>query len=55
MSMEQLQDDLADALQSDLENGVKWLNEMAAKEFYTNYPALGKVIAAILCNEYTNS
>ena len=39
-------DALSDALQSDLENGVKWLNERAAVEFLTKYPALSAVIRA---------
>ena len=39
-------DALSDALQSDLENGVKWLNERAAAEFLTKYPALSAAIRA---------
>jgi hypothetical protein len=39
-------DALSDALQSDLENGVKWLNERAAVEFLTKYPALSAAIRA---------
>jgi hypothetical protein len=45
-ALEEVDDYCQYALQSDLENGVKWLNEEAAKEFFKNYPeiadALGK-------------
>jgi hypothetical protein len=37
---EAILDLLSDALQSDLEHGVKWLNENAAKEFEEKYPKL---------------
>jgi hypothetical protein len=37
---------LSDALQSDFENGVKWLNEQAAAEFGKMYPALAAAIRA---------
>lgn len=36
-----------DALASDLENGVKWLNEHAAEEFKRKYPALVKAMEAL--------
>jgi len=42
---EQCGDALSDALQSDLEHGVKCLNENASREFHEKYPAL---IAAII-------
>jgi hypothetical protein len=35
-----IQDIFSDALQSDLEHGVKWLNENASKEFHEKYPQL---------------
>lgn len=41
---EQIMDNISDALQSDLENGVKWLNEKASEGFSKKYPALLKVI-----------
>ena len=37
---DQCGDLLSDALQSDLEHGVKWLNEKASKEFHETYPML---------------
>lgn len=42
------QDDLSDALQSDLENGVRWLNESAAAEFKRKYPALNAWIGKFM-------
>lgn len=36
--------EISDALQSDLEHGVKWLNEEAAEEFERKYPALNRVL-----------
>lgn len=39
-----------DAFQSDLEHGVRWLNDKAAKELATNYPkiyAFGEVLASM--------
>jgi len=36
-----------DALQDDLENGVKWLNENAAKEFHTKYPHLSSALTEL--------
>lgn len=47
MNIEQIQDLLGDALQSDLENGVAWLNEQASAEFHKNYPALSEAISDI--------
>ena len=41
---EQIMDNILDALQSDLENGVKWLNEKASDDFSKKYPALYQVI-----------
>ena len=37
-----------DAIQSDLEHGVKWLNERAAEEFHKKYPAISKVLGQIM-------
>ena len=39
-----INDRLQDALQSDLENGVAWLNEQASLEFASKYPELLKAI-----------
>lgn len=40
-------DEIDMALQSDLEHGVKCLNERAADEFTRNYPELNKWIAEL--------
>jgi hypothetical protein len=42
--MSRLQEELHDALYSDMEHGVKWLNEEAALEFTQKYPALNVFI-----------
>jgi len=42
--LKEISDRLDDALQSDLENGVRSLNEKAAESFRRNYPALNDVI-----------
>lgn len=51
--LEQISDRLDNALQSDLENGVRSLNEKATESFKRNYPALNDVITWIhnLCME----
>jgi len=48
MSIENIQDLLSDAFQSDLEHGVKCLNEEAAKEFVKRYPSLNETIGIIM-------
>ena len=48
MTIETIKDKLAEALQSDLEHGVKWLNEQASKEFTSKYPQLVGVIEYIM-------
>lgn len=39
---ERIQDEFSMSVQSDLEHGVKSLNEKAAKDFQANYPELNK-------------
>jgi hypothetical protein len=39
---EQIEDEWSMCVQSDLEHGVKSLNETAAKEFHKNYPEIVK-------------
>ena len=45
--IEAAHDAWADALQSDLENGVRSLNEAASKEFHEKYPEMAKLGEAI--------
>ena len=47
MTIEQIQDMLSIAVQSDLEHGVRWLNEEAAKEFVAKYPEINKALNRI--------
>lgn len=46
-----LQELLSDALQSDLEHGVKSLNERASREFKLHYPELNAAIKEIMSFE----
>jgi len=45
---EQLYDDLCDAWQSDMEHGVKCLNEKAVDDFKNNYPELNVMISRFM-------
>ena len=51
-TLDDLQDALSLALQGDLENGVRWLNEEATAKFIQDYPSLNKVIGEIMDLEY---
>jgi len=42
-----IQDMFSDALQSDLEHGVKRLNENASKEFHEKYPELTQALCRL--------
>jgi Asp-tRNA(Asn)/Glu-tRNA(Gln) amidotransferase C subunit len=42
-----IQDMFSDALQSDLEHGVKCLNENASKEFHEKYPELTQALCRL--------
>ncbi len=46
-ALEEVDDLYFDALQADLENGVKCLNEAATAEFHAKYPELAKLPDAI--------
>ena len=48
MKLSELQDRLSYAYQMDLENGVAWMNDHAAKEFKKNYPDIAEMIGLIL-------
>lgn len=45
---EKWQEKFSDALQNDLEHGVKWLNEVASGEFRQGYPALNRVLLELM-------
>jgi len=44
---EGFQEAFSDAMQSDFENGVKWLNEECVKEFKQKYPEIWDTIGMI--------
>ncbi len=46
--LEYWQDKFSNALQSDLENGVKWVNEMASLKFTNDYPELSGVLSEFM-------
>jgi len=48
MNLEDIQQELSTALQLDLEQGVAWMNDEAAKLWQTEYPTLNEVIGKIL-------
>ena len=50
---EAISDEYAARLQGDLENGVRWLNEVAASEFHKKYPQLASFNAWL--NERENT
>jgi c-di-AMP phosphodiesterase-like protein len=49
-----IDDMFMDAVQNDLENGVKWLNENASREFNKNYPEISKFAETIRTKYLTN-
>ena len=48
MKLSELQDRLSYAMQMDLENGVAWMNDHAAKQFKEHYPDLHEMISLIM-------
>jgi hypothetical protein len=47
-TLELVQRMLNDAIETDFEHGVKWLNEQSARDFRQNFPSINKAIAEIL-------
>tara|TARA_R100000995_G_scaffold83154_1_gene58409 strand:+ start:787 stop:960 length:174 start_codon:yes stop_codon:yes gene_type:complete len=47
MRLSELQERLSHAYQMDLENGVAWMNDHAAKQFKEHYPMIWEMIALI--------
>ena len=47
MKLSELQERLSYAFQMDLENGVAWMNDHAAKQFKEHYPAIWDMISLI--------
>ena len=48
MSIEEIQDLLSDAIQTDWEHGVAWMNDEAAAEFKRKNPAIWEAITKIM-------
>ena len=48
MTLEEIQDKLSSAMQSDMEQGVAWMNDEEARFFRTHYPELNRVIGEIM-------
>jgi hypothetical protein len=46
--IEDIQDDLHDALATDLEHGVAWMNDKAWEQWRKDYPTLSRAIQKIL-------
>ena len=47
MRLSELQERLSHAYQMDLENGVAWMNEQAARDFKKHYPGIHEMLALI--------
>jgi len=43
-TLDEIQDKVSIAVQVDLEHGVQWMNEEAAKEFHETYSEISKVL-----------
>lgn len=52
MNIHEVNDLLSEALQADLEHGVKWLNEEAGRRFTQDYPYLHEALVKIADAEY---
>ncbi len=48
MSIEEIQDLLSDAIQTDWEHGVAWMNDEAAAKFKKLYPTIWEAITKIM-------
>jgi len=47
MKLSELQEQLSHAYQLDLEHGVAWMNDHAAKQFKEHYPGIHEMLALI--------
>ena len=55
MKLSELQERLSYAYQMDLENGVAWMNDHAAKQFKEHYPGIHEMLALIFDLETIDS
>ena len=51
MNTQELQDAFADAMQTDWETGVAWMNDAVADEFKKTYPTIWGVIFKVMMAE----
>ena len=54
LNTEKLQDAFADAMQTDWEHGVAWMNDAAADEFKKTYPTIWEVIRKVMMAEVSD-
>ena len=52
MNIQELQDEFADAMQTDWESGVAWINDAIADEFKKKYPTIWGVISRVMMAEF---
>jgi len=48
MSIEEIQDIIREGISWDFENGVAWMNDLAAEEFKKQYPKIWESLITIL-------
>lgn len=48
MNLEEIQEKLSDAIQTDWESGVAWINDEIAAEFKKKYPTIWAAISEIM-------
>jgi hypothetical protein len=48
MNLEEIQEKLSDAIQTDWEYGVAWINDKVAAEFKQKYPTIWNTISEIM-------
>ena len=48
MNLEEIQEKLSDAIQTDWESGVAWINDEIAAEFKQKYPTIWNTISEIM-------
>jgi len=54
MNIQKLQDAFADAMQTDWETGVAWMNDAVADEFKKTYPTIWGVIFKVMMAEISD-
>ena len=52
MNLEEIQEKLSDAIQTDWEYGVAWINDKVAAEFKQKYPTIWGVISEVMVADF---